>query len=249
MRKSLVASLGDLVHRLGSGFFVAVGGVLGLVVFALTALDVASLLWNAVLFVTSYIALFWAYHGVRAERDGLRQQLEEIKVSAPRIECLSSRGAELQSAQHKFYAIQARFKNSPKVRTDRAVARKVSATIEFWDSSRTEKRLEIFGQWALSEAPDHVGSVGVSDTVDFEANELPRKLYVALRPPDSGTSFAYAKENLHAYPDGRHPKYELIYGTYRVCVKLRSSNVEQDFWFTLNNPGGDTPLDLEFFRA
>lgn len=178
--------------------------------------------------------------------EALRLELDSIRAARPVIQCIEPRGAELHRGESSFYVVQARFLNVPSSRTEQTTARNVSAGVEFWDPSRTEKRLEIYGQWVShSSAPDHVGSLDTDPQIDIEANDIPVKLYIALRPPDTPESYAYCNENFHAYLNGKHPAYALPFGTYHVRVRLRGPTVEQDFWFKLSNPGNGKPLGLE----
>lgn len=209
--------------------------------------------WFYTALVSLCVAQFLAFcdeldhsRALQGQIDTLRAQLDSIHAARPVIQYIEPHGAELHRGDVRFYAVQARFRNSPSIRTEQTTARNVSALIEFWDHSRTLKHFQVYGQWALTSiAPDHVGSLDTGPQVDIAPNDLPVKLYIALRPPDTPESYAYCNENLHEYPNGKHPKYALPFGTYHVRVRLRGAALEQDFWFKLSNPGDDKPLGLE----
>lgn len=194
------------------------------------------------------VAQFLAHRDEMCRADDLHTALDAFRAARPMIECLPPKGALVHRGASSFYVVQARFRNAPNVRTERVAAKGVSARIEFWDAHRATRLLgPVYGQLASkSKAPDYVGWEAISPTIDFEANDLPLKLYIALRPPGCREAYVFCSENLEAREDGQHPDYRLEFGTYQVGVKLRASNVEQDFWFRLRNPGqGGAALALE----
>jgi hypothetical protein len=137
-----------------------------------------------------------------------------------------------------------------------SVGRRVTATVEFWEEKGDQLITKFEGRWPVTTAAEHVGYDRTNPTTDFDVNEFPVKLNLAVVPGDEGRAYAASEENFHAYPGGNHPAHRINSlqdeDVVRVCVKLRGSNVEQDFWFrlkfhrhvpTLTNTG--VPLEIE----
>lgn len=74
---------------------------------------------------------------------------------------------------------------------------------------------------------------------------LPVKLFIALKHLSDGKCYAYSRENLTKYLDGRNPDLELEPGKYRVSVLLNGIGVKQNYRFILENPGVDKTLKME----
>src|SRR5437870_6902691 len=119
------------------------------------------------------------------------------------------------------------FRNRPL----RATASEVTARIEFFDRGSTTARLAVHGQWAITTAPGHVGFTATAPTTDIPAGHTPVKLLVILKPRADSSAHAYAAENIHARPDGRHADFELPAGEYRMRLPLAGPNVERTCWF------------------
>ena len=214
-------------------------------------------------FPTSLIA------GFRAERrraDEAEARVKALTESTPRIVYVGQRSAPLverrpgtdgHHVQYAFHLLHLRFKNRPVSRVGEAsVARRVTATVEFFEDKRDELITRFEGRWPVTTAADHVGYERTEPTADFEANEFPVKLNLAVIPGEDGRVYAASEENFHANPAGDHPAHRINplqdEDFVRVRVKLRGSNVNQDFWFrmkfrrhvpTLTNTG--VPLEIE----
>lgn len=143
-----------------------------------------------------------------------------------------------------YYIVQAWFVNLPIQRSSQAIADSITATIEFYDKNATNLRFNVYGQWALSTAPNHVGQKGFINKVNMLPNNERHKLNIALKWPDDDECYSYSQEGLIAHPDGRNPGNKLPCGEYTVCVKLEGIGVDQSFWFILINPGKSGNLEL-----
>ena len=257
-------SVRDLGTRLALAVWGAIGGAVGLFIAFLTSDVVDEYRWVAIPTGICF-GLLLASHDLireheRRERDAIqerdearaeafaaRRELTAFKDAQPLVEFLEPKGTTVNIGDSKSFVVQARFVNRPKVRAPHAVARSVSALIEFW-SAKGERLLNgpYYGAWASSAAPGHVGWTDLLPAVDFEGNDIPQKLYIALRPEGAAEAYVFCRENLHAHADGRHPNYKLVFGTYLVRVTLRGAALDQDFCFRLENgTAGREPLELE----
>ena len=189
--------------------------------------------------------IFWVWRVEHREAREWQQQVVALTESKPRIVYVGERGSPLSGMsdgkRHAFYMLQLHFKNRPRQRVgERSTARKVSATIEFWEEHRNTPIVSFEGRWPVTGAGEHVGYERTERTVDFEANEIPVKLNLVLIPfgeNGDGRVYAAAEENFYAYQAGTHPAFRINSfqdtDVVRVCIKLRSSIVEQDFQFKL----------------
>lgn len=141
----------------------------------------------------------------------------------------------------RYYVLLIDVENSPQRRTPRSSATNVTASIQFFTNDKPpQPAVAIIGQWITkSAAPRHIGADETGPIVDIPANNLPARLYIALRPKRSQNAYAYAKENLHANIDGSHPPFELRESEYKVLVRLSCSESEQDLWLRLKTKGPD----------
>ena len=177
--------------------------------------------------------------------DQLAKQLDEIKSAQPQIEYDQSRESPLfHEDQPIYHIIQVWFKNSPTIPSEQSVAKQVSATIEFMNDDRINPRFSVYGQWAISTAPNHVGHAGITPLIDISPGHLSCKLNIALKYEEDSVCYGYAVESFGPYPDGRNPGLELPHGEHPVRVELMGIGVKQDFWFTLRNPGPGGSLEL-----
>ena len=122
----------------------------------------------------------------------------------------------------------------------RATARDVTAMIEFYNPGSATPRLTVYGQWAITRGPGHIGFTSTTPTTDIPAGHTPVKLLVVLKHRADASAYAYAAENVQAHKDGRHPDFELPAGECRMRVSLAGPNLERTFWFNVHNRGTDT---------
>jgi hypothetical protein len=147
----------------------------------------------------------------------------------------------------RFWALRIRIKNDPPRRSARSFATNVVANICFLTETSDIPHLQCVGRWVTeASASTHVGATRTDDHINIPGNGMPERLYVAIRPEGTSGTYAYAQENLHAYPDGSHPNFRLPDHLYRVRVVLSCSEAaDQELWFRLTTDGpDDEPLRI-----
>lgn len=225
-------------------------------------------------FVGIPIALLTAYGTLRVnyERFGrlesqvLAQQTALDRSDLPYFQSAGSRGSWLYSDPMtavatsapiqrvpEMFVLSIHLKNVPLRRSQRSAATDVSAALDFFTPDRPTKPVleNVIGQWITeSSAPLHVGAKATGPSIDIPPNDIPARLYVALKPRRADEAFAYSKENLHAYRDGSHPSFALPHTEYRVRVRLACNESEQILWFQLKTDGtNQEPLQIHQVRV
>jgi hypothetical protein len=219
--------------------------------------------WTISITISSLTIVVW--NAVRIIREK-ESQIDALKAAddLPHFEFVEAVGTTLRRKAYRavgtsssqmntpvvvgeFWTLQARFKNVPMQKTGRSDATNVSATLQFFRQSEVQPCLEFVGRWVTKAgAASHVGADETADKIDIPANDIPAKLYIALKPTGKTTAFGYAQENIHESNDGSHPKYALPDADYRVRVFLSCSQSEQELWFRLSTNGPDNePLKLK----
>ena len=194
------------------------------------------------------LAPFWLLREEDAQGDALRQQLEAIEQSRPRVEIDSIRQAQLYRQLHTadgkgpiYGLLQVWFKNQPRVSTEKSIARDVAAEITF----AGPRSCRIYGQWAVGNPPSFVGSGSIAPTVDIPPGPLPVKLNLALKYLDDSYAYGFSQEGITRDIDGRDKASELPSGSYIVTIRLQGVGIDQEYLFRLENPGAGSPLQLK----
>jgi hypothetical protein len=143
--------------------------------------------------------------------------------------------------------VQVWFENTPGFPTESSIAKQVTARLTIENDSGF--RLQFYGQWADSNAPDNLGFNGILDSVDIPPGHLRAKLLVALKYPADDDAFAFTREGLRSSGDGRAARFTIPRGDYSVNIELRGVGVAETFRFTLANPGPGNDLQLFPQRA
>ena len=186
---------------------------------------------------------------LEAELERMNSELGSIRSAHPNIIFDQARGSQLYSGDgfHNpiFFVIQAWFKNTPAVHAEQSVAKDVTAILEFLNPGNYIPQFKLYGQWATSTAPDHVGHHGTQATIDIPPNYQRAKLQIALKWPADPVCYGYAAENFQGYPDGRHPAHELSIGEHPIRVNLEGVGVHNSYWFILTNRGPNEELELK----
>ncbi len=197
-------------------------------------------------------------------RHRAEQQLKKLDDSRPQIVFHKYRegpqylkvgaGDTEETATIHYRLLQIWFRNQADNPTEDAIARNVSAEIEFWDREGKEKLFdEVRGQWAETRAPNWISPETLGEgnpRIDMEPGYSSYKLMVALKFIDEEECYPYALEHfggsyaqsLETY--GRNPKMALPKGSFRVRVRLLGINVKEEFKFELTNPGSSGNMEL-----
>lgn len=194
------------------------------------------------------LAPFWLLREEKAESARLRGRLDAIEQAQPRVVFDTVRQAQLYRQLHTaggkgpiYELLQVWFKNQPVVPSNESIAQSVAAAITF-DGPR---RLQIYGQWAVGNPPDFVGSASLAPTVDIPPGPLPVKLNLALKYIDDASAYAFSQEGVTRDIDGRDKGSELPSGSYVVSIRLQGVRLDQEYTFRLENPGAGKPLRLD----
>lgn len=195
---------------------------------------------------------YWIYSEEWEKRNELEFKLKAVNESRPNIivdqlreSPLFRRSSVSNGKVPNYRIIQAWFRNNPDIPTEESEAKRVTASIEYSDKSTDEHLFSVYGQWAESTAPDHVGYSGITNEIDIPPGVLAGKLMIALKHLADGNCYAYSRENITKFLDGRNPKLQLEPGKYRVRVLLNGIGVKQNYNFILENPGVDGILKME----
>jgi len=192
-----------------------------------------------------YVALIVAYNNLNKEFERLRSDVASGHDARPRMH-FEKLGGPTNITLPSKYVIevwQLWFVNRPAIRSPDAVARQLTAMVEFCDST-WQKAIEPFiGQWAITRMPDHVGWDELRSQIDLGPAPSRGKLmlicqtssYLTVRSRETNDEqittrdvYVLAGENIHAYPqDASHPKYQLKPDVVRVRVTLTADNMEE----------------------
>ena len=245
-KADLIASLIGVIGAAIAYFYPSVSDFVGLGAWLIP------IVFFLLLFISRLIlAPYWVYMEEQQQRIQAETRLQAMKAPLPKVFFSSARQAQMhrpspvvEGSIPIYELLQAWFENRPNAPTGDSTAKQVSAVIEFWTRTREETLFQVHGQWARSTAPDHVGFRGTTSAIDIAPGHLAAKLIVALKYRDEKEAYAYSDESLRDYSDGRNPSLKLNQGEYNLRIRLRGIGVDQEFWFSLTNPGSGESLQL-----
>ena len=197
------------------------------------------------------LAPYWLIKEEKSTSAKQEQKLAAIEQASPNVIIDSIRQAQLYRSsqvikgQRPIYEpVQVWFKNRPQVSNEHSIASHVSAQIDFTGEDGSAFTLRVFGQWAVNNPPNFVGSAQLSPTVDIPPGSLPVKLNVALKHMNDSSAYAYSQEALTRDPDGRDSPSEIPPGKYKVNVLLQGIGINRTYTFELINAGVGRALVL-----
>ena len=180
----------------------------------------------------------------------VRRQLFVQQYAQPRVEFAQARQAQMyhdspvvEGRTPTYQILQAWFANAPELPTDSSVARHVTAKVDVFREG-LEKLFEYHGQWARSNAPDHVGFDDILDEVEIRPGHLKAKLILALKYPADAECYAFTREGMRSTSDGRTERFAVPPGSYTLKVHLSGIGIDDMYHFKLENPGSGKPLEL-----
>jgi hypothetical protein len=127
--------------------------------------------------------------------------------------------------------------NCPDVRAEASLARNVSILVSFHPRDGWHHTCELGSQWIVTSDPNLAGYMDHVVAQDVPANDNPAKMILVLRNQGDPDCYAHSFGMLAGAPDGRHAPFRLAPGWYRVRVRLRGDNVDQELSFRFTNPG------------
>src|SRR5262249_16005626 len=141
-----------------------------------------TLKWTLALFIVAFVvSLLAGLREARIRANLAEEQLKALSDSWPRIVSVAHRtsplvdrrpGTDGHHVQDALPLLQLRFKNRPLNRVGEAsIARRVTATVEFWEEKLDQLITRFEGRWPVTTAAEHVGYDGTNPTADFEVNE------------------------------------------------------------------------------
>lgn len=215
------------------------------------AWSIPLLIFIAFVSIRLLLAPYWLFSDKKLEKEQLDEKIRKITQSQPNIVIDQTREAPLfrdtlvsDKKVPMYHVIQVWFKNIPDFPSETSEAKHVTALIEFWNLDKSTKLFSIYGQWANSTAPNHVGFSGTISEVNLSPGNLTAKLLIALKNSGDNNCYGYAVENVSKHIDGRDPNFELLEGKYHICVKLEGVRVRKDFSLLLENPSKGNILSL-----
>jgi hypothetical protein len=206
----------------------------------------------AVFIATLSWAPFSVFDKCAKSKEKLQKELDDIKdrqpymcfvkaenVQAPLRDLVTG---ELRGLPWFTHAI---FANAPTLSTKGATAEKVVGHVELYDDSR-QLLFSMIGRWAETPERAEVGSrVVETNQIDMAPNAMPRALDVVLKYEGEEECYGLNNETPTRAPLDWKDKYrKLISGTYIIKIRLRGTNVDNEFWFVLTNPGVDGKVEL-----
>ena len=143
---------------------------------------------------------------------------------------------------HRLHQIW--FKNTPIVSSEQSVGLDVSSIIEFISELDPTCHVKVFGQWMVGNPPDFVASGDIASEIRMPPSHLAYKLNVALKFEQDSWAHAFSRESMTRDLDGRDSLTGLSPGKYKVLIHLKGVGVDEDFQFTLENPGVGQSLNI-----
>jgi hypothetical protein len=210
-------------------------------------------------FVAFVVSLFIAGRKLYRRVDVLENQIEQMSLAAPSIRFQRVGGpTDINLTKRSKEIWQLWFVNDPAIRSSAAVAKHLTAEVEFVATDGQRPFEPFVGQWALTQKPDHVGwadpdstkppHVNIRNEIDLGLSPVRGKLMLIGQDDDvtgahvvGGNTmifsnvFALSGENIHAKPAHfEHSKYRLDKSINRVRVRLAAENMQaQEFHFAI----------------
>lgn len=219
--------------------------------FLIVAIPAAVLLGTIIL--GFLLAPYLIYAETESKRSAFEEQLTALEETSPEMRFHDWRNHQApirnqrtgQVSGEPFFT-QVQFVNDPEVSTQAAEAERVVGHIEVYDRNRSTKLFRMVGRWADTDEFAQVGPAVIElNQINIAPNAVPRTLDVVLKYEEDDDCHGYNNETPREAPrDWRDHRRRLEKGDYAVRVRLRGRNVDEEFWFSLHNPGSGGQVEL-----
>lgn len=206
--------------------------------------------WVSIALAITSIALF----------EGAYREIQHLKTSPvvspqPNLKLLNCEAKERQWLSYPegtpLYTLSlatAQFANEPTLLAPEAAASNVVAYVEYFDSGRGTRVLNmaLYGRWQQVPLPATLpihASLDPLYPIDFPVTGITRDLCVALKFPEDDDCYAW--DNFIMRGNLRKVEYRLVGGTFKVRITLVAVGVNREFWLTLHNRGRGAGLEIE----
>jgi hypothetical protein len=184
--------------------------------------------------------------GLWLRERNLRQQGKEPRLRVTRV--FGQRPAWVDTygraiPNTAFSSLVLEVENDPPSPSADSVASMVTPRLAFLDWNG-EERFSFVGRWSDSNQPRPfpVGFIPPeSSTIDIPIG-VRRQLDLAIKYDQEAECFGFNNES-YRFQLGRNPSWQLEPGEYIIRIRLRGSNVDQEFTIRFRNP--DAGRDLE----
>ena len=138
------------------------------------------------------------------------------------------------------------FANDPIDSRKGVTAEKVVAHLEFSECESDRILFTMIGRWSETPERAQVGSrVVETNQIDIAPNAIPRALDIVLKYDGEDDCYGLNNDTPQRAPAGwRDEGRKLPPGIYSVKIRLRGSNLDQEFWLGLKNDGAGKPIYL-----
>ncbi len=211
------------------------------------------ILWGIVFVFAFTIPPLIAFHKLRVSRDGVQKQLDAIRNARPNIELhgvenvttklRDVRTGEVLGEPCVTYAL---FANRPLAQIQAIDAPNVAGHIAIYDEHGNHLHGGMVGRWAETREEATGGLPTEMEQITLPANARPNPMDIILKYHQDQECYITTNAGRRRAPsDWRDNGSRLGVGSYFVRVRLRSSNVDKEFWFKLANNGKGTDVVVE----
>ena len=198
--------------------------------------------------VLMFISAFSAWRDEADRADALAGELQAIRDASPQLKVVGQKWVRLHSGQpltYRFNVLGIWIANEPERRGLDALAKNVTVHLDYFRSGETTRLFGLTSQWVQSIDPQAIGHTARFPQTDIPANENAAKFLLVLQHADvEDECYAHSFGPLDGQPDGRLKKYRLGPGTYRIDIRFRGDNVDQEARLTFINHGRERPPEL-----
>lgn len=221
------------------------------------ATTLTQVLWGIVFLLAFTIPPFIAFHKTRVKRDSLQDRLNMIHNARPNI---AIRGTESvtttirnlitgQSLGTPCFT-HALFANDPLTQLQAIDAPNVAGHIDVYNKSGVCLYGDVIGRWSETKEEATGGLPAEMEQIMLPANARPFSLDIILKYRGDQECYVHTNAGRKRAPtDWRDKEKELAIGDYLVRVRLRSNNVDKEFWLKLTNQGQGADVSLELLAT
>lgn len=208
--------------------------------------------WWSILVVIPAVGSFVTFHKLRLERDGLQNQLDEVKNAHPDMIVEQIRNIKTPIRNLVNGAIlgepvftQVLFANNPSTTSLAVDAINVVGHVDIY-AQDGQHLFYMIGRWSETKEEARGAQPVEMEQITIPPNGRGHPMDIVLKYRADRDGYGHNNESRRISPaDWRDNQKLLPVGTYSVKVRLRGNNVDKEFTFALANRGEGKDVQLQ----
>jgi hypothetical protein len=252
--KEFIPSFGKWWWAVAIDYLAGIAGVYQSVTGTTTLSKVS---WGVVFALAFAIPPLIAFHLAREGRDKLQNDLDDIKNARPNIVCAGTQNIIAPIREVATGRVVGEpcfthvlFSNDPTLPLQAVDAPNVVGHIDIRNESGEVIYADVIGRWAETKEEATGGQPNEMEQITLPANARPNPLDIIMKYRGDENCYLLTNAGRRRAPsDWRDKEKQLGKASYLVRVRLRSNNVDSQFWFKLVNGGNGAGISLEVLAS